>query len=134
MLTICKCINTLSKIFSGSSTKCIKILFIKDLCYHIASYTSNLLPVETLNPYLTSIVDKTHHGPVIAFFFCATSAIFQLHQRCPSNQPFLLFFMMSFGNAANYNTQPAFAITFLICSDIFNYLKSVDIVITRESG
>ena len=26
--------------------------------------------------YLTSIVDKTHHGPVVAFFFCATSAAF----------------------------------------------------------
>ena len=26
--------------------------------------------------YLTSIIDKTYHGPVIALFFCATSAAF----------------------------------------------------------
>ena len=59
----------LNKIFSISSSQDIKRLFIKDLFYHIASYTpSNLLPVETLNPYLTSIVDKTHHGPVIVLF------------------------------------------------------------------
>ena len=48
-------------------------------------------------------------------FFSATSAVFLIHRRCLSNQPFLLLLMIYVSYAANYNTKGAFVIIFLIC-------------------
>ena len=68
VLTICKYIRILSKIFSGSPSKDNKTFFIKVLGCHIASYTPfNLLPLE-INSCLAFTVDETHHEPVITSF------------------------------------------------------------------
>ena len=65
----CKYIRVLSEIFSASPSKDIKTFFIKELCGHTASYT--VQRVATGNPvhsYLSSTLDKAHHGPVMAPF------------------------------------------------------------------
>ena len=87
-----------------------------------------------VNAYLTTTVDKTHHGLAIAPFSMQLLQLFLLRRKCPSNQPFLLLLMICFDYAANYDTEGAFVIIFLVCSDLLNYLRSVDtIVITTES-
>ena len=72
--------NTLEfiKIFSAPPSKDIKTFFIKGLCCHIASYTTQLVPLEILllNSYLSSTVEKTHHGPVIASFYVQLLQLF----------------------------------------------------------
>ena len=64
--------NTLEyyvKNFSASPSKDVKTSFIENLCCNIASYTIQLVTTgNPVNYYVTSIVDKTHHGPVIAPF------------------------------------------------------------------
>ena len=52
-----------------------------------------------------------------------------------SKQPTFIrcYWFINFGYSENYNTQKAFVIIFLICSDLLNCLRSVGtIVITRE--
>ena len=44
------------------------------LCFGFCAFGFEAIP--HLSSYLTSIVAKTHDGPVIAPFFCATSAAF----------------------------------------------------------
>ena len=44
---------------------------------YIANYTIQLVTIGNhVNSYLTSTFDKTHHGPVVALFVRATSAVF----------------------------------------------------------
>ena len=77
VLAIRRYLRILSKLF------CITIntFFVKGLCCHIAGYIIQLAPLETLllNSQLTSTVNKTHHGPVIAPFLYNLSNFFQLH-------------------------------------------------------
>ena len=45
-----------------------------------------LKPYPHPSCYLTSIMDKTHNGPVIALFLYSFSSFFSLGRRCPRNQ------------------------------------------------
>ena len=57
-----------------SPSKDVNTFFIIELCCYIAIVSSSLLPTTLItidnpvNSYLTSTVDKTHYGPVIAPF------------------------------------------------------------------
>ena len=75
---------------------------------------------NSVNPCFTCTVDKTHHGPVATPFFVRLLQFFLIRRRSPSNQPFLLLLIICLGYAANNNTQGAFVIIFLICSDYYH--------------
>ena len=83
----------------------------------VASSTSVVMAMVPMlqGAHLTITVDKTRQGPVIAPFSV------QRTTRCLSNQPFLLLLMIYFW----YNTQGAFVIIILICSNLLNCLKAV---------
>ena len=68
-------------------------------------------------------MDKTHHGSVIALFFCETSAAFLAYVG--GDQLFFSvgYWQVYFGYSANNNTRGAFAILFFICSDLLNCLR-----------
>ena len=69
VLSICRYIRVPSKTFSASALKYIKVLLIKKLHCHIASYTIHFFTTgNPVNFYLTSTVDKTHHKPIIVPF------------------------------------------------------------------
>ena len=75
---------------------------------------------NTVNSCFTCTMDKTHHGPVAAPFSVRLLQFFLIRRGSPNNQPFLLLLMICFGYAANNNTQGAFVIIFLICSDYYH--------------
>ena len=71
------------------------------------------------------------------FFLCNFSNIFSYVGVIPVTNHFslLLIDKVYFGYSANYNIQGAFAILFLICSDLLNVPRSLGtMVITTESG
>ena len=77
--------------------------------------------------YLTSVMDKIHHWPVIAFFLCNSSSFFSLRRGCPTNHPFWLF--------SKLQHTRAFAVLFFICNDLLNYLRSLGtMAIATESS
>ena len=49
-------------------------MFILKMLFGFYAFGFEVIPQTSC--YLTSTIDKTHHGPVIALFFCATSAAF----------------------------------------------------------
>ena len=78
---------------------------------------------------------KLAMGQLLLFFLCNFSSFFSLRQRCLRNQPFFTVIDWYFGYSANYNTRGAFAILFLICSDLLNFFRSFwTMVIITESG
>ena len=88
-----------------------------------------------VNFYLTSTVDKTHHGAVLDPFSVRLVKFFSYAEGVLVTNLFSVIDDMLFCYAANYNIQGAFVIIFLICNDLLNCLISVGtIVITTESG
>ena len=73
--------------------------------------------------YLTSIIEKTHHGPVIVLFFVQIQQLFQLRRRYPCNQSFLTEVPIFQLFSKLYNTEGAFMILFLFGSDLLNFWK-----------
>ena len=125
----------LSKIFSSSPSKDLKTFFIKDLCCHVANYIIQVVITgNPVNSYLIYTKDKTHHGPVVATFSVKLLKLFRLRQRCSSNQIFYSYWWYALlWPLANYKTQGAFVIIFLVCSNLLDCLRSVDTtVITTE--
>ena len=104
------------------------------LCFWFWSYALCKL---SNYPHLTSSIDKTRHGPVIALFFCGTSSAFLATSEV-CLQPIIIYSYWLIGIfwlSASYNTQGAFAILFLICRDLLNCLRSRGtMVITTQSG
>ena len=131
MLTICKNIRILVKIFSVSSSKDITTFFIKSAyiykkactVVYIASYTIQLVTSgNPVNSYLTFTADKSYHGPIIFLYnFCS---FFSYTGGVLITNRFVLLLM-----------EGGFMITFLICRDLLNCVRRVGtIVITTESG
>ena len=78
--------------------------------------------------YLTSIVDKSNHGPVITPFSV------QLQEFILATTFFHYYLLTYLCYLAKYKTRGTFVIIFLICSDLLNCLSSVGtIFITTES-
>ena len=113
------------------------VLFLKMLlCFGFCTFGFEALPHPSY--YFTSIVEKTHHGPVIALFSVQLLQFF----RCSggvlvSKQPtiFHCYWLIYFSYSANYKTRRVFVIILLICSYLLNCLRSIGtIVVTTESG
>ena len=106
------------------------------LCFGFCTFGFESIPYASC--YLTSIGNKTHHGPVIAHFLCNFCSFFSyaggiLVIKKPTF--FHCYWFIYSGYSASYNTRRAFVIIFFICSDLLNCLRSVGtIVITTESG
>ena len=79
---------------------------------------------------------KLTMGQLLLFFLCNFSSFFSYVRGIPVTNHFSLLLIdrqLYFGYSANYNTQGAFAILFLICSDLLNFLRSLGtMVITTE--
>ena len=89
--------------------------------------------------YLTSIMDiKLTMGQLLLFLLCNFSSFLIYVRGIPVTNHFSLLLIdrqLYFGYSANYNTQGAFAILFLVCSDLLNFLRSLcTLVITGESA
>ena len=96
-----------------------------------------LYHVQVLSFLRISFMDKTHHRPVIAIFFCANSAAFLFYVEgvLITNLSSIVDWNVYFGYSANYNTQWEFVILFLISSDLPSCLTSFGtMIITIESG
>ena len=65
MLANCKYFRILSKLFSASPPKDIKISLLESYGRYTIQLDTTGKPVFS---YLTSTVDKTHHGPIITPF------------------------------------------------------------------
>ena len=93
------------------------------LCFGFCAFDFESLPHPSF--YLTSIVDETHHGPVIAPFLRNFCNIFSSAGGVlVSKQPtFFHLFSTFFGYSGNCNTRRAFVIIFLISKNLLNYLK-----------
>ena len=126
-----------SKIFPASLSKDIKTFFIKALCCHIA-IPSNWLPLKTLYLISLPLLIKLITDQLLFLFRCKFWYVFcslQLHQRCLSNQRFLLLLMICCCYAANYNAKGAFVIILFICSDLLNCNRSIcTIAIATENA
>ena len=82
---------------------------------------------------LASIVDKTHHGSVIAPFLCTFRSFFSYDRGVLVTNVLYCYWLIYFSYSAN--TRGAFVIILLICSDLLNCHRSVcTIVITTEIG
>ena len=86
------------------------------------SYTIQIVTSGSpASSYLTSTVDKTRHGPVIALFLCNGRSFFNNVGGCTSNQPFLLM-------------EGRFGIIFLICNNLLICFRRVGtIAVTTDS-
>ena len=122
---------------------------LKNCCFGFCTFGFEAIPHPSC--FLTSILDKTHHEPVIAPFSVQLLQHFQLRRRCHSNQPFFtVILVIYFCYSASCNTRGAlnviifviilgditnFVIIFLIRSDLLNCLRSVStMVITTEQS
>ena len=80
--------------------------------------------------YLTSIMDiKLTMDQLFLFFLCNFSSFLSYVRGIPVTNHFPLLLIdrqLYFGYSANYNTQGAFAILILICSDLPNFLRSLE--------
>ena len=81
---------------------------------------------------------KLTMGQLLLFFLWNFSSFFSLRRRCPRNQTFftVCYWLIGiFGYSVNNNKRGAFAIHFVICSNLLNCLRSLGtMVITTKSG
>ena len=63
------------------------MLLAEKCCFGFCAFGFEALVIPNPSCYLTSIIDKTHHGPVIALFSVQLLQYFWLRRWCPSNQP-----------------------------------------------
>ena len=99
-------------------------------CFGFCAFGFEAIP--HLSCYLTSIVNKTHHEPVIALFLCNFCCSFSNVRgvlKCKSSTFIHCYWLIYFGYLTNNNTRGAFVITFLICSDLLNCLRRVDTIV-----
>ena len=130
MLAICTCIKKLSKKCSASTSKDIKIFFIKELCWTI--YYSCHLPCRHWKS--CKFLSHFHFGWNSSWAsyctFCYASfkmspAVFLTTLDISySIQPFLLDMLWLYEDR-NCNTQGAFEIIFFIRRNLLNCLKSI---------
>ena len=97
----------------------------------------NLCPIQVV--ILLPLWIKLTMGLLLLSFLCKCSSFFSYVGGIPvtNHFPLLLIDMIAryFGYSANYNTQGASAILFLICSDLLNFLRNLGtMVITKESS
>ena len=95
--------------------------------YHIQLVTTE----NSESSYLVYTVDTAHEGAAIApfsvqLFFCS---FFSYARGVLETNLFTVVVMIWFGFPVNFNAQGAFLITFLICNNLLNYLRSISTIV-----
>ena len=112
-----------------------KVFFLLKCCFGFC-----VVLVLKLHPdrsyYLTSTMDKTHHGSIISLFYVQVLQLFSyIGVVLITNLFHCYWWIIYFGYSVNCNAKWAFMIIFLIWKDLLNCLRCVGtMVITATSG